>query len=273
MNYRLSALAGLCLGAALTAGHSAAHEFWISPETYAVPPAGSITAAFRVGENLKGSSYSYLDRRTARLGFVTPDGPAEVQARLGDRPALDAVPAPVEDGLVVIVHETVDMTLTYREWQKFINFVEHKDFAGALEAHAARGLPQEGFIESYRRFAKSLVAVGDGAGADAPTGMETEIVARANPYTDDLSEGIAVQVLYQGAPRADAQVELFEKSGDSVEVTLHRTDAEGVALLPVKPGYEYLVDAVVLRDTGNNNAEEGPVWHSLWASLTFAVPD
>lgn len=269
MKYRLSSLLGLCL----CAGPLAAHEFWISPETYAVPPAGSITAAFRVGENLKGSSYSYLDRRTERLGFVTPEGPAEVPVRLGDRPALDAVPAPVEDGLVVIVHETVDMTLTYREWQKFINFVEHKDFEGALDRHAERGLPQEGFEETYRRFAKSLVAVGDGAGSDAPTGMETEIVALSNPYTDDLSNGIAVQVLYQGAPRADAQVELFEKAGDTVEVTLHRTDADGIAVLPVQPGHEYLVDAVVLRETGIDDPEEGPVWHSLWASLTFAVPD
>lgn len=273
MKYRLSALVGLCLGATLGAGSAVAHEFWISPDTYAVPSAGSITAAFRVGENLKGSSYSYIDKRSARLGFVTPEGPAEVPARMGDRPALNAVPAPVEDGLVVIVHETIDMTLTYSEWQKFINFVEHKDFEGALERHAERGIPQEGFKETYRRFAKSLVAVGSGAGADAPTGMETEIVALANPYTDDLSDGIAVQVLYQGAPRADAQVELFEKQGDVVEVTLHRTDAEGIARLPVKPGYEYLVDAVVLRDTGVDNPEEGAVWHSLWASLTFAVPD
>lgn len=268
----LSTLSGLCLSAVLCATSVGAHEFWISPETYAVPSGGSITAAFRVGENLKGSSYSYLDRRTERLGFVTPEGPAEVPARIGDRPALDAVPAPVEDGLVVIVHETVDMTLTYREWQKFINFVEHKDFQGALEDHVARGIPQEGFKETYRRFAKALVAVGDGAGTDAPTGMETEIVALANPYTDDLSDGIAVQVLYQGQPRADAQVELFEKSGDTVEVTLHRTDADGIARLPVQAGYEYLVDAVVLRDTGNDDPEAGPVWHSLWASLTFAVP-
>lgn len=257
----------------LCAAPATAHEFWISPQTYAVPQGGSITAAFRVGENLKGSSYSYIDRRSARLAFQTGEGTADVPARVGDRPALDAVPAPVRDGLVVIVHETTDSTLTYRDWQKFLNFVDHKDFTGVLERHAARGLPQEGFRETYRRFAKALVAVGDGAGSDAPTGMETEIVALANPYTDDLSGGLAVRVLYQGAPRADAQVELFEKSGDTVDVTLHRTDAEGVALLPVKAGYEYLVDAVVLRDTGIDDAEAGPVWHSLWASLTFAVPD
>jgi uncharacterized GH25 family protein len=179
----------------------------------------------------------------------------------------------VRDGLVVIVHETSDSTLTYTEWDKFIDFVEHKDFDSALAAHAARGLPETGFKESYRRYAKALIAVGSGAGSDAPTGLETEIVALANPYTDDLSGGLPVRVLYQDAPRADAQVELFEKGPDeAVVVTLHRTDAEGVARLPVKPGYEYLVDAVILRDTGNDDTETGPVWHSLWAALTFATP-
>ena len=273
MTHRLSALVGLCLGLAGASGAAQAHEFWISPQTYAVPPGGSITADFRVGENLSGSSYAYLDMRSTRLAFQTPRGAERIAARTGDRPALSAVAAPVQDGLVVIVHETTDSTLTYREWEKFVNFVEHKDFAGALERHAARGLPETGFEETYRRFAKALVKVGSGAGSDAPTGMETEIVALANPYTDDLSAGLPVRVLYQGAPRADAQVELFEKDAEgAVTVTRLRTDGDGVARLPVQPGREYLADAVVLRETGNDDPEAGPVWHSLWAALTFAIP-
>ena len=105
------------------------------------------------------------------------------------------------------------------------------------------------------------------------TGLETEIVALNNPYTDPASEGMRVKVLYQGSVRADAQVEVFEKASDgTVDVALYRTDAEGLAVLPLKPGHEYLVDAVVLRDTGNNDPAAGAVWHSLWASLTFAVP-
>jgi len=67
--------------------------------------------------------------------------------------------------------------------------------------------------------------------------MLTEIVALANPYTDDLSAGLPVQVFYDNAVRADAQVELFAKSADgSVEITTYRTDANGIATLPVQPG-------------------------------------
>ena len=115
--------------------------------------------------------------------------------------------------------------------------------------------------------------MGDGAGADAEVGLVTEIVAEANPYTDDMSGGFPIRVLYNGAPRADAQVELFARppSGE-VEVSLHRTDADGRVTLPVRPGYSYLADAVVLRPM-EPQAEKDPVWESLWASLTFAVPE
>ena len=115
--------------------------------------------------------------------------------------------------------------------------------------------------------------MGSGAGADAPVGLDTEIVALKNPYTDDPSTGLPVQVMYQGTPRAEAQIEVFEKmSSGTVRVFTLRTDAHGQATVPTLPGRSYLLDAVVLRPTGNTDPDAGPLWHSLWASLTFAVP-
>jgi hypothetical protein len=105
-------------------------------------------------------------------------------------------------------------------------------------------------------------------------GLRTEIVALANPYTETL-EKLPVKVLFEGAPRADAQVELFEMdlAGD-VEITLHRTNADGIAEVPIKPGHEYLVDAVMMvpLDPGET-PQSSPSWYSLWASLTFRKPD
>jgi hypothetical protein len=83
-----------------------------------------------------------------------------------------------------------------------------------------------------------------------------------------------VRVLYRGAPRADEQVEIFEKAADnSVTVSTVRTDAGGVAVIPVKPGFTYMLDSVVLREPEAALAAElDVVWESLWANLTFAVP-
>ena len=262
----------LCLCAVLVAAlPGRAHEFWISPQTYRVAPDAQLLAHIRVGQQFKGNAYSYVPGKFVRFDVVMGDRAIPVEGRVGDRPAL-AMTAPGE-GLAVVVHQTTNMFLTYSEAQKFENFVREKDFAWALDDHAARGLPATGFRERYSRYGKSLIAVGGGAGADAPVGMETEVVALANPYTDDLSGGLPVQVLYQGAPRAQVQVEVFERApGDSVTVRRYRTDEHGQAVIDVLPGREYLVDSVVMRPL-EAVEELDPVWESLWASLTFLVPE
>lgn len=190
---------------------------------------------------------------------------------MGDLPALQAT-AP--EGLAVIVHQTTPLSLRWTKWETFTDFCKHKDFRWAIEDHKARGLPDDGFQESYTRYAKSLVAVGKGAGQDRASGMETEFVALANPYTDDISKGMPVLLLYQGKPRMDVQVEVFARAADgTVTDQFYRTDMEGKATIPVTPGVEYLFDAVVMRPLAGSVAEETPVWESLWASLTFRVPD
>jgi hypothetical protein len=66
---------------------------------------------------------------------------------------------------------------------------------------------------------------------------------------------------------------MFERAPDgAVEVTLHEADAEGRVMLPVRPGFEYLLDSVAIESL--DPAEDGdPVWKTHWAALTFAVPE
>jgi len=260
-------IAALMLVVPTTVG---AHEFWIEPDAYQVAPGANLTGKLRVGEEFEGSEQSYLPRNFRRFDMLCSGRMAKVPGRAGDKPAL-AVKAP-EDGLCVAVHVTQNFSLNYAQWQKFLNFVEHKDFQNAVAEHKARGLPESDFNEVYSRYAKSLIAVGSGQGADRAVGLETEIVAEANPYTDAIASGMPIRVLYKGKPRANAQVELFAKSpSGSVNVTLHRTDRSGRVRLPVRAGYSYLADAVVLRAMQPQKGGD-PVWETLWASLTFAVP-
>ncbi|MGV6811011.1 MAG: DUF4198 domain-containing protein [Brevirhabdus sp.] len=249
-----------------------AHEFWLQAKDWQVPIEEQIEADIRVGQKFKGATYSYFPNGFRRFELAQGETVEPVPGRAGDIPAVHV--APVGEGLNVLVHETTDFVLTYSDWALFTNFVEHKDFEGALERHVERGLPQTGFKEAYSRYAKALIAVGDGQGRDREFGLETEFVALANPYTDSVEDGFPVRLFYQGAPRGNVQVELFDKDADGhVEVTLHKTGDDGVARLPVRSGHVYMVDAVVLREPSAELAEKrGAVWESLWANLSFAVP-
>jgi len=246
----------------------AAHELWIDPAAYRVDPGSTVEAQLRVGTEFQGVPQAYIPRRAVRLDVVTGDEVRPVDARIGDMPAFSMAEMP--EGLAVLVYETTAFDLTWETWEQFVSFVEHKDLGDAATMQAERGLDQLDVQEHYFRFAKSLVAVGDGAGEDRVMGLRTELVALANPYTDDLSDGMPVQLWLDGAVRANTQIELFSQGPDGeVEITLHRTDAEGIAVLPVEARHEYLVDAVAIEAM---DPAEGAEWRTLWASLTFEVP-
>ena len=249
-----------------------AHEFWISPVKYEISIDEPIEAHFRVGQDFAGGSYSFLEKDTNRHEVIQAGNKIKVTGRNGDRPAFQL--EGLRNGLAILVHETTNSTLTYRDFEKFKSFVKHKAFEGLPQAHITRGLPKIDFVESYSRFAKSLVAIGDGVGQDVSVGHRIEIIALTNPYTGDISNGMHVQILMAGQPRANVQVELFERpfnSDGETQISLHTTDNNGIAIFPVTVGHEYMVDNVALIPI-EPQVEGDPVWQSIWANLTFYIP-
>ncbi|MGH1425343.1 MAG: DUF4198 domain-containing protein [Pseudooceanicola sp.] len=250
-----------------------AHEFWIEPEKYLIAPDSGVRANLRNGQEFNGSDLSWFDRRNVRVENVFAGKVRKITGRAGDIPALQ-VPAP-GSGLMVLVHQSEATLLTYKDWDTVLSFAAHKDFPWFAQRHRTRGLPEDAVTEVYTRFSKSLVGFGGAKGQDQAVGLEVEIVALANPYTDDLGGGLPVKVIYRDTPQPDVQVEAYAKAPDgTVTLTQLRTDAQGQALVPVIAGHSYLIDHVVLRepDPATNYADKA-MWESLWASLTFAVPD
>ncbi len=263
----------LVLACTLPVTPLAAHEYWIEPEAYQLAIDDNIRADFKNGQNFKGINLSFFDRGSQRFDQVFDGRTTPVNARSGDIPALQ-LDARHMDGLLVVVLETTPARITYTEWQKFLKFAAHKDFPNAATDHAANGWSREKFTESYSRHAKALIAIGTGQGKDTTVGLTTEFTALTNPYLAGFDGQMKVALSYQGQPRADAQIEVFDRAADdSVAITLHRTDSQGHATIPVKPGHAYLFDAVMLRPAPDADGDpNAPVWQTFWAALTFAVP-
>lgn len=250
-----------------------AHEFWLEPLAYQVAPDVNLEADIVNGEEFEGVKLAYLPQRFANFVLFSGTDAARVRGRPGDIPALQQ--APVAEGLNIAAYQARSATLTYENWEKFQKFVDHKDLGDVLSRHQARGLPEADFVEIYSRYSKALFGVGDSTGADRRVGLETELVALNNPYTDDLADGFSVQLFYRENVRANEQIEVFEKAADgTVTIALYRTDDNGIGTFPVRAGHAYMVDAVVLREPSDRIAEAtGAAWETLWANLTFAVPE
>lgn len=262
----------LALIFAILAAPVSAHEFWIEPTAYQVPEDGRLTGNIVNGQDFEGVILPYIPQRFVHFKNFADGRSIDVAGRTGDTPALD-VPA-LAEGLNVVAYQARYATVDYENWEKFAKFAKHKDLGDLLARHQERGFPMENFKELYSRYSKTLIGVGNSVGSDQRVGLETEIVALTNPYTDDLSGGMKVQLFYQADVRADSQIEVFEKApDDTVTIFLVRTDATGTATIPVKSGYSYMADAVVLRDPSENNASvTGAIYETLWANLTFAAP-
>lgn len=242
---------------------SLAHEFWIEPEKYQAPIGDVVTADVKNGQDFAGSAQPFFPNRQIR----TEVNGATYEGRAGDLPAFQIQDA--LEGLTTLIVETAPASLKYREWTKFLSFLEDKNMAHAAAAHEQRGLPDADFWETYSRYSKALVAVGDGTGRDRRQGLLIEFVALDNPYLG-ASATLRFQLWHGDAPLADTQVTVFDKSpNDTVAQSRLRTDQEGRITVPVHPGHRYLLDAVVIRPVEDGSRA---VWHTDWAALTFGIP-
>lgn len=258
-------------GVSTTPGRS--HEFWITPDRWSMAAGQTLQVALYVGTKFNGAQQLYQPDRISRFEVIGPGDTLAVKGRLGDRPAGRVTP--VETGLHIIAHETTTITLRYDEFDDFASFTQNKGHEGAVARHLERRLPKSGFAEDYRRFAKSLIAVGSASGKDRVLGMEVEIIALDNPFTIE-NDMMSLQLRRDGRPWSGAKVTRFARPvggrPDETRIDIAVADAKGQLTFTTRPGHLYLIDAVSLEETNPSRSDAGAVWSSRWASLTFVTP-
>ncbi len=262
--------APIILVAVLFASAVSAHEYWIEPDVYLLESGANIVAEVKVGADFNGDTYAYFPDNFKSFDVTDPSEKRPISGRIGDTPAIDITTT--SDGLHVLSQYSSSNRLTWETYGEFEEFVKLHGLNWVLNAHAQRGLPDSGFDEAYTRFVKSLVAVGDGAGQDSYGGMIFELVANANPYTDDVSNGLPITVLFQGNPLPKTLIHVFyraEPDGNVVKSAVVANET-GQAVIPNFGDGEYMVNAVQMVIPPAADMERtGIVWHSLWASMTF----
>jgi len=246
-----------------------AHEFWLEPINFELQVNDKIRAHEKVGQDFKGNKYSYLSSSYVSLDITQRGKTRAIKSRLGDLPAVSVTAD--EEGLVILSAVTTPSTVTYETWEKFENFLRNKGLEWVIEEHKRRKLPEKNFSESYRRYAKSLVKVGNGKGNDQQLGLLFEWVLETNPYTTDTNK-IKARLLWQGKPHANADISVFNRRGDELIKTHLVTNKEGRIEIPRAKGGKFMLNAVKMLEASEEiNKETGAVWDSRWASMTYEV--
>ena len=117
----------------------------------------------RVGQEFQGMALMYnpQDFKTFKILSGSKNKKEKVKGILGDVPALNTKTK--LENLLIIYHETTDKFVDYKKFQKFKDFVSEKGYEQLIQTHLDKDFPQSNFMESYRRYAKSLITTGSGS--------------------------------------------------------------------------------------------------------------
>ena len=253
--------------------NSNTHEFWIEPSQYQSKDS-LITAHLRVGQEFQGMALMYnpKDFKSFKILSGTKNKKEKVKGILGDVPAIETKTD--LENLLIIFHETTDKLVNYKKFEKFEDFVNEKGYQNLVTLHKDKGFPESNFVESYRRYAKSLITIKGNDGNDKKTGLLFEFVLDQNPYKALDSNQITATLYYKKRPLKNNLVTIFSKYKNSkLAISSIRTDDKGKFNFKIEPGKEYLLDSVVIHPVKGNPEKKEPIWHSVWASTTFLVPE
>lgn len=248
----------------------AAHEFWLDMINYAPKAGVKVPVVQRTGTNFLGDSFPYLRAYSKRFTVIDGRGERVIKAIEGDDPAADV--AFPNTGLAIVVYERGADTLLHATMTRFIEVLEGEGLDHVPAQHRAMGWPETDIRESYTRYAKALVKVGNGQGVDRAVGLRFEIVVDGNPYDLARNADIPVRVFHQGRPVENVLVKAFNRA-DVQSPKSARTDVEGRASISGVPAGEVLLSAVIMMPSDlKAGSKDSASWSSLWASVTFKRP-
>lgn len=279
-----------------------AHDFWIEPDSFRPPPGTVVAVHLRVGQNLDGDLVPRANHLIDRFVMVTESGEVPIVGPDAGEPAGRV--RPEAPGPAVIGYRSLTTPIEL-EATKFEAYLREEGLETIIDERAARGDRAKTGREIYSRCAKSLLRVepaapggaavgqtGASSGSQAaskpakavktpaqgkdkrplyqrPLGFTLEIVPLADPYAMKPGSSLPVQVLHEGKAIANVLVVAMNAEAPMKKISA-RTDKAGRTSLALdRPGF-WLVKAVHMRPAP---AASGADWESLWASLTFELPE
>jgi hypothetical protein len=249
----------------LAAADVQAHDFWIEPSTFRPAPGAAVAVGLRVGQSFVGDPVPRLSDSIAQF-FVRQGG--------SDQPidgleGLDPAGRLRADGRSTAV-------IGYRNTGSFIelpadrfeDYLRQEGLERIIALRAARRERDKPGREHFYRYAKAILAgQATSDAATRPLGFAYEIV----PEYDPTRGGTAFRgrVLHDGKPLAGALVVAMLHSDPSLRL-MERSDAQGMVSFALPRAGVWLIKSVhMVRAWFFSDAD----WDSLWASLTFEVPE
>ena len=243
------------------------HDFWIEPSSFHPPVPADLSLALRVGQNFQGEPVPRMDSRIVKFAAFS----AEKERPVGGLPGAD--PAGLirveQPGLSIFVYRSNHAKLELTP-EKFEQYLAEEGLERIVAERARRGESGKPSREVYSRSVKTLVFAGGGrSGSDRAVGLTLELVAEKSPEVLRPGQALPVRLLWEGRPLEGALVIALSRQDPSRKIS-GRTDRNGRVTLSLPTSGIWLVKSVHMVPAP---PQTGADWESVWASMTFEVPE
>lgn len=254
----------LALFALLASSPVLAHDYFLAPSKHRIDRGEPITITMRVGFDKEMDELPRNNRKLVRFDAFIGKDTQPVEGKHGESPAGRI--AFDQSGVATIVFQSTHSDIEL-EAPKFEHYLEEEGLEEISAERAKMGVSASPGRESYARYVKTLVTVGDGDdGWNRRVGLPAELVALTDPRAGGTAQ---FQLFYQDKPRGNARVDVLRIEKDKlISVSHARTDDEGKVSLAIPGNGVWLVATTLMRQAPPELGLEGD-WESFWVSIEF----
>jgi len=254
------------------AGMGLAHDLFLKPARYHVPPNSEVLVRVLNGTFSKSENSISRDR-IVDISIVSNGSRFRMDTSrwgaVGDTSTFQL--RTLGPGTYVLGVSTQPRTFELTADQ-FNEYLATDGVPDVLAARRKSGEAKKGARERYGKHVKSLVQVGDQRSTDfsAVLGYPAELVPLNNPYDMRAGDTLRVRAIVDGANMPNQYVLYGGRTpaGARVPQRSVRTDADGVAHIVLKnPGVWFVKFIRMTRQPPGNEAD----YESKWATLTFEL--
>jgi len=248
-----------------------AHDMFLRPTRYFVAENAEVVVQVLNGTFSK-SENSITRDRVLDVSVVSPSGRARMDTSAwtiaGDTSTFTVRTGAA--GTYVLGASTRPRMITL-EGKAFNGYLKSDGIPDVLAARRRSGELEKPARERYAKHVKAMVQVGDARAGDfgAQLGYPAELVPMENPYTLRVGGTLRVRTLVDGQPAANQYVLYGGRTPNGARIQQRgiRSDAQGVARIPIKRGVWFVKFINMTRLAGDAEAD----YESKWATLTYEV--
>ena len=255
----------------LAASSLAAHDLFLKLTSYFLPPDTPVRALLLNG-TFTTSENSVTRDRIADLSLVGPQGRSSLDTTALS-PVRDTTHVRFQTGgegtyVLGVSVRPREIALT---GEQFNGYLKEEGLDDVVAERIRSGTLARPAKERYAKHVKAVFQVGTTRSEAwaTPLGYPAEIVPLENPYALARGAVLRVRCLLDGQPGANLTVLAGgrTRSGARQPQVKVRSDAEGIAAIPLAAAGTWYVKFIRLRES----SEPGITHESQWATLTFEV--